>query len=664
MNYFSHRYRQRGFVSMALVMSVGMVVVASLAFAYRHHMRSLDAQAKTQVKIDYSQKEEALLRALLHIVPNKAMGAMQEGSATSADDYRWTTIFDEAIDLANAETAIDATMMSNLGVSNLVSANSGDTTFSSSTDIVSAIKGNSGFVNPGVTQENALLLDSLIGPKLPAPLVAANGVFRKDEDFPIITFEKEHSPAWTKGVMLSPSDYPLYNLLQYPNIRFGYARPGDPFVAKRNWWAFTLKFGESDAAQTGLNIVEKHYLLSIYEVPSQLPMSAAGFMSVGQHADGTDWRDTDLSGGVFAGRLETQGTVELANGLFSARNSTSFSGTTTVGGQAVTNNFDALGVREQREAVTGSNFYEASLAGNTGRVVFVPINRGNDFLKLHGDGNSSARLSPTGWNQYSTGADQARMRIMIWRMESVDNQTPTAVVLYYRDPYGNWRGEVYWRGYNWPAEHQAGGEAFPFQTADLAIGRPGLIIHMDRWQSFLNSLGDAGDLTVNNSLYIYPATQYSSTVIEPSVPSVATDCAISLRSGEDMSAFTEGFSMVTNLRLYIAESFNTVSVPAPTGSGIPSGIEYFPPVSLFAPEKRFGETVDFNHPVEFGGQLNSLKTSASDAFRPLDLMSGSDDSVNPELIEADLEMLRSPAELPPIHLMNWLVTVEEIHAGP
>ena len=659
--------QRRAFISMALVMSVGLVVAAGLAFAYRHHIRSLETQAKSQVKIDYAQKEDAILRALIHIVPNKAIGAMQEGSAGSEADYLWTTIFEEAIDLANAETAIDATMMASLGNANLISANTGDTSFADSTDIVEAIKGNSGYVNPGVTQESSLLLDANIGPKLPAPLETSWSVFRDDEDFPVISTQKTHSTSWTKGIHLAADQYPLYNLLNYPNIRFGYARPGDLFVAKRNWWAFTLKFGESDADQTGLNIIEKNYLLSIYEVPSQLPMSASGFMSVGKHEDGTSWASADLSGGVFAGRLETQGTVALTDGLFSARQSTAFSGDTTVAGRSVNDNFDALGVRELREATTGSNFHDASLAGNTGRVAFIPFNRGNEFLKLHTDGSSGSRLSPTGWNAYTTGAIQANMRLMIWQMDDIDNQIPTALYFVYRNNSGGWSGRILWRGndlYPWPSDSQTGGVDYPFQTTWLDVGRRALLLHMDRLPAYLASLGDAADLTVNNSLYIYPEVYYSGTVKEPNIPSTDEDCSVSVRGGEDLSMFSEGFSLVTDLRLYLGSSLNAVPIPPPAGSGIPAGVEYFPPVSLFAPEKRFGTDASFNHPVEFKGQLNSLKTGVNDVFRPLDLKSGSDDAVKPDLIDADLKMLRSPAELPPIHFMNWLVTVEEIHKGP
>jgi hypothetical protein len=34
--------------------------------------------------------------------------------------------------------------------------------------------------------------------------------------------------------------------------------------------------------------------------------------------------------------------------------------------------------------------------------------------------------------------------------------------------------------------------------------------------------------------------------------------------------------------------------------------------------------------------------------------------VHSDSISADLKPLRSPAELPPVHPMNWLVVIEEI----
>ena len=66
-------------------------------------------------------------------------------------------------------------------------------------------------------------------------------------------------------------------------------------------------------------------------------------------------------------------------------------------------------------------------------------------------------------------------------------------------------------------------------------------------------------------------------------------------------------------------------------------------------------------PVNLKGQVNSLKTNSSDTFNPMELIGADDNRVDSDMMEAELVDLRSPAELPPIHLMNWLITIEEIH---
>lgn len=653
--------KHRGVVSTAMVITIAFVMIAGLTFTYRSQIRSLEGQSKAQIKIDYAQKEEALLKALLYTVPNKAIGAMQSGSAVSPENHSWERAFQEAIALANAETAIDADILDDFGVTGLISANTGDTQIAAVSDLVApAIPGGGGMVNPGNTRESGLLLDAALGDKLPAPLWSDTSIYNSERTHPIVSFGKTHSGSWTKGLLLSPDDYPLYNLYTYPNIRFGYARPGEPFVAKRNWWAFSLTFGGASQGQGGAAPIQKNYIYSIYEVPSQLPMSAAGFMSVGRHEDGTAWNQATLSGGVFANELETEGTVALNDGLFSARGGITFSDSTSVAGRNLTNNFNALGVREAREAQTGADFHDASLAGDVGRVAFIPLNQGTDFLLRQGDGTTASRISPTGWNDYSRGAEQANMWVQIWAMDSVSNQMPTEIRFRYRRTNGNNSTVTFTRGVNWPTESETGGDVFPFQTTLLPVGRNALTVYLDRLPAFLASQTDAADLTVNHSLYIFPQNNQA-TVVPPSIPSVATDPAVSVRGAADMTAYTRGFSVVTNLRMYIGESLNIVPMSPPAGSGLDPATEYFPPVSLFAPEKRFGETPMFSHPVEFAGQLNSLNTSSTTAFRPLDLRSGSDDAVAADRIEADLRLIRSPAELPPIHLMNWLVTIEEIH---
>ena len=653
----------RGMVSTAMVISIAFVMIAGLAYTYRSQIRAMESQTKAQVKVDYSQKEDALLRALLHTVPNKAIGAMQRDSALDPDAYSWERAFSEAIDLANAETAIDADIIDDFGVNDLISANTGDTSFTGVSDLVSpAVPGGLGLVNPGNTRDSAMLLDPAIGDKLPAPLASNNSIYEQDQTHPIISYGKTHSSAWTNGLQLSPDMFPMYNQYLYPRIRFGYARPGDPFVAKRNWWVFSLNFGGHITGNGSTATLKKDYLLSIWEVPSQLPISAAGFMAVGQHEDGTAWNSTQLAGGVFADRLQTEGTVALNSGLFSARTGMNFSGGTSVAGQAMTNNFNEMGVREQREAQTGVDFHDASLAGDVGRVAFIPLNQGQDFLFRRGDGNKSSRISPTGWNDYTRGAEQCQMWVRIYEMVSDTTQIPVRFRFYYRRDTGSRTWIEFERGDNWPTEGEPGGSEFPFQTTTLPVGRHALLVYLDRLPAFLDSLGDAADFSINNSLYIFPQSNQA-TVNAPNIPSTSQDLAVSVRGGEDLGAWLYGLSIVTNLRMYIGQSLNTHSISPPAGAGLDPAEPYFPPISLFAPEKRFGETASFSHPVEFAGQLNSLKTSDTDAFRPLDLRNGSDGMVEADRIEADLQMIQSPAELAPIYLMNWLVTIEEIHRG-
>ncbi|MEM6916507.1 MAG: hypothetical protein AAF491_08075, partial [Verrucomicrobiota bacterium] len=67
-----------------------------------------------------------------------------------------------------------------------------------------------------------------------------------------------------------------------------------------------------------------------------------------------------------------------------------------------------------------------------------------------------------------------------------------------------------------------------------------------------------------------------------------------------------------------------------------------------------------DQPVAIKGQLSSLKTSASYEFNPLEIQTGDDSNLGASMVNADLVNLNSPAELPPIHMMNWLVTVEPI----
>ncbi len=648
--------RDSGYIGTALVVAFALITLGSLMFVFRQNLRAHDAEVRSQIEVDYSQKEDAIIRALVAIVPNKAIGAMQQGSSLNQAEYSWETIFEEAIDLAGVEDSVDASVLTALNLDGHISANTGDRQILSSDEIVSPAVGTTGFVNAGNRRDTALMFDTSIGGKIPTPLTSTNSIFLLDQTYPVITTNKTYDSGWTAGLSASLPDYELYNLIEYPDIRFGFAKPGENFVAKRNWWVFSLTFGGQTTGDVTIPAVKKTYVLSIYEVPTQLPLSAGNYMNVGSHADGSAWTNITIDGGVFANELETDGNVNLNSGLFSGRQRLSIGAGTTVAGQAINGNIDDLGVRETFQANSDTDFYEASLASNAGRVAIVPLNRGNEYFELNGDGSNSERISPTGWNDYTLGAEQCAMRIRVERMVGSSTQMPTRVRFYYYSG-GSRVNRRYTRDWNWPRENEPGGDAFPFQTDYLEVGRNALIFLPERLPAFLASIG-GDDVTVNNSVYIYPDSTRT-TVNAPNIPSTSDDMAVAIRECEDLSPFTEGLSIVSMSRFYFGESFNQVPITAPSGAGLPSGYEFYPPTSIFAPEKRYG-TGAYDQRIVFEGQMSSLKEQSADAFRPMDLKDGYDDLVDAGQISAELKRLISPAELPPVFMMNWLVTVEEI----
>jgi hypothetical protein len=657
---------------MAVVSSVSMVILGVAGYTYLANLRTFQAQARAQVKQDYSQKEDAILNALIHIVPNKAIGAMQRYSANNPTFYNWETIFGEALDSANAERSISAEMINSLNLGTAVSANTGDTTFSSVSEVVLAPvqsqQGGASLVNGGNWWEYNMLSDLKIGPRVPAALQLSYENYLLDRQYPIISFDKTYVSWYTKGLGLSATDYPRYNLIQYPDVKFGYKRPGEYFVAKRNWWVFSLNFGSHNEALTGIPPVRKDYVLSIYEIPSQIPLSASTLLKVGKFADGTAWENVSLDGSLVAENLQTEGSVVVSGGSVSARKSLTITGQTVVDGTNLDNDFDELGERESRAAAGGANgsttadsdFHQASVGGNVGKVAFIALNRGTNTLLNTSDGTRAERISPTGWNQYTMAGPKAQMTLEMRTMSSATEQVPTQIRLRYRNTSNSLVSATFTRGTNWPTEQEDGGPEFPFQTAELENTRKALVVHLDRLPAFIDGLSNSGGMALNNSLYLFPRTG-ESTVITPSIPSLPTDMAVSLRGGEDLTPYTTGFSIVSRYRVYIADSLNSVPATTPANAGLPGDHVFYPPLSIFAPEKRFGESLTVEHPVELTGQLNSLKTETSDSVNPLEFMSGDDERLASNKIDANLTSLKSPAELPPIHMMNWLVTIEEIH---
>lgn len=750
--------RKRGYVSVLLVLSTGTILSLLTIFAYRRAIDAQTYQSQIQLRVDYSEKEEAILRSIVAVTPNRAMRAMQAESNTTANSpaLSWESIFKESLDLANARTSISTQLATKMNISAVKTGNSGDSALANPGEIFRAISPETGWVSVGNNRS--------LGTGFPPPLsVADTNVHTRDFTYPIISDKKSYGTLAQSGVGLSVNNYYNFNLLKYPQINFGYGTPGENFVAKRNWWAFSVDVGDGDDDKTFLARNKRNFVLSIYEIPSQLSISAASFMSLGQYASGDSWQKVNIDGGIFASKAEVKDGADIPT--LSSRRGMTLGTTSKVGGKTFSSNPFAAGAREKymAEQATSGAFYPVSLASESGRAAFIPINRGAAFFDRYSSTENDPRdatgarnhtasnvLALTSWNNYSIGAQQCAMRMDITKVVSATNRTPTEIRFeYYRVngtrgvdtiqldagttgtlPPGFVKVADENQSYTFSsavdlAYGASGGYSFllnrsgtitynnatfgdplvgtvksgywrpkmPYTRQVLANGQTCISVNPERIPAYLASLNDnaapVGPPTVsgpfgytgqtpttyyNNSIAVnvdYVTTTGAQAPTKPNIPCTATDYGVMLKECSNLTPYTRGFSLVTNLRLFIGDDFNTVAATPPSGytpavtASNPSG-RYMPPCSLFAPEKRYG--VDVNpFAVNLGGQIGSLskvdKLNAADAdtaaVRPLDSKNMSGTAISAANITVNLSQIRHPAELPPISMMNWLVLLEE-----
>ena len=701
----NHRNKRAGgYVSFVMVLSLGITVLAMLIMVYKGSVRAQQTQAETGLRIDYAQKEEAILRAIVNIAPVRAMRAMHDNSdhsSTTRDSLSWQAIFSEALNQANARESVSADVQSQFGLGDATVANAGDTPFSNVGAVFDAIEPESGYVAPGMGRS--------LGLGYPPPLEANDPTLAsRDRVYPIISDEKHYGTLASGQVGLPTDEFPQFNLLPYPEIRFGYAEPGQPFVAKRNWWAFSLDLADADDHMTGMDKFERDFIVSIYEVPSQLAIDAEAFTVLGKHADGTTWQNATVDGRVFSTRARVEEGMVL--GGIAGRRGIELSPDATIDGGSFDSNPFAPGAREQFEIATGS-FMPVSLASESGRAAFVPINRGVDFFDRHSHAPEDQMISPTGWDAYTVGALQCAMRLDVSDVVSDTDSRPTELTFQYysggsretmeipldsnpvaglppgyiyccmEDETVVFDSEVdiaYGANGNFYFQENASGSvtfdnarfgdpdvgtlkagyyrpSYPFSFILLHDTKYCIEVKPELFPDFLELIG-ADDVNVNHSLVVNVDYPGNAKLTKPQIPCTDLDYGLVLRGCNDLSAFGKGFSLVTNLRLYIADDFNNVEVPPPAGSSIPT--PYYPPCSLFAPEKRYGGDMNPYH-LTVSGQMGSLAGDAGQTVHLLDVKMASGQDVGHDQVEVNLAPILHPGALPPVTMMNWLVLVEE-----
>ena len=627
-----------GYVSILAVVTLSSIMLLMLTASFRYTIQNLETQKKTQIRIDYTNREQALLRAVLTETPNSAIKNMMANSRQGEIPSRWRWIFERARDKANGETALEKNIAEVLGIdSQSISGNTGDGSQEDISNSINSIRNQSAmrrfYINAGINNT-----DHLLGSKYPETLEVANGSLEVlDRDRPIITMDK----AYAGGKQ--------FKVIPYPDVHFGYVSQNENFVAKRNWWAFSLTYGAASRSSTGVATRKKNYVLSIYEVPSQLALGSSTTTALGKHADGTEWGTISISGGVFATRASTEGSLRLDR--LAARRGISLTDSSSVGGVTLDNFTGDLPSREQYEADNAS-FFPLSNSSDSGLVAFLPITRGLEIFDDLENATDYNSASPTGWNYYSRPALQTVMKLRVEDVISPEDQTPTSISFTYLAG-GIERTTLFTRGNNWPTQDSPKGATFPFHLETTRLERRTLAVYIGRLPTFLESIG-ADSPAVNNSLMVNANYRDNIRVSKPNIPSLSTDISLILRDTKDFTPFPKGFSLVTPFRMYLVNDVNiTASRLDENGKNI------FPPISLFTPEKRFGIRNQAMN-IALKGQINHAGKDRSSAVRPLDLRSGADDEVSTNKIEADLYSITDPDQLPPITQMNWLVVIEQV----
>lgn len=659
---------RRGLVTVINTVVISGFCLALMAMAFRASIRSLEAQKKVQLQIDYEQREQAFLRAVVGLAPAYAANTMMSGANANAANTSFNSLFTEAGGYAKMDTALSPAVRAALVAADPelgapITANTGDTARSTT---ASYVAGNVGGIAGRMQSYTAP--GTAVGGTYPvqmATLGAANA--NATMDYPILSSDYRY------GVLsggLGSADYYSDTVL-YPDIHFGYANPGQPFIARHHWWQMYLHAQSQDAAVTGvgnLATTSKEYIVSLYEIPAQLAISSAAFTNLGNNID-VDWdSEVSVTGRVFAQSANIAAGSNLA-GLSTTEGVSAFNGGSVgaTGNQVDSTAAAEATAREVYEATNAGTYYPISKSSDYARSMFLPINPGIDFFDRFADeasvAASNGRLSAEDWFQYSRGCQQCVMKLDIVDTNGVGDQTPTDMDFTYSTAGGRTRTINFSSAVPTPAgfepldpvtfadNYAAQGLELPFEVARTNDNRPGVHVYLDRLVAYLMHVEGEGAFTLfsrNHSLVVNPDyNALNGNVLKPGFPSNVGDIGLVLKGCNDLTAFPNGFSLVTNLRLYLNENLNQVGYAAGT----------FPPLSIFAPEQRFGSTSALRY-VRLNGSLGSLSQSGA-GVDIANIRAIGNNAATAGQLSANLKPIGSLAELPPVNMMNWLVVVSK-----
>jgi hypothetical protein len=654
---FQRKRSEHGASLLLLVSIIGLAFIVTVAAFLVAASNGQDTARLASAKVDIATREDALMREILQ---QTATGMLPGTNGVTGSILDWTTIMTNAANNLRAISYVDRAELAALpGLTGVIPANMGDTAgtllgiFQGYQQSEVPFGGTSGLADcvPNVAVDHN-------GKVVDPPLMNWSGNTTLSSATAATTPQELFLGSLnTAGTPPTQSSGNRWAQLTYPNIRFGYKKPSDQFVARRVWWRIPVVYQTAQQTVEDQKVppvyrypsAQANYVLSVYEIPSQLPISGNANLQIGADSGGTAWGSAiSVTGSVSANQINLYGGTYNS---VSSRQKVTVSNPATVGGVAYADStdsaFDQPGTREQM-ALTQTPGVAApvSVAGNDGKVLLVPVMPGNDFYM-------AAPGTPTHWDLYARPYYRCRIRVIISGTDSTiiynPSQTPTTntaagaitvQIIALPDPSSSpdqilgFPDSAATKNQTFTQTSIASGGLPPYMnyTSTATGDRNILVIDVG---NMVNALGSPAGLY---SIYIG-----SNPTTEPNTPSTASDPGVAIMNTTDLSAFTSGLSIVTNQTLYLLGEFNQVT-PVPT--------------SLYAPQVRYGIS-QTNLQVNLTGQAAVVATPGPNPVNPLSFTNVSGGSIGSSNTTATLTEVTDPKLIPPITALNLLFTIEK-----
>jgi hypothetical protein len=703
---------ERGEALILTISIIGFAIIVTVAAFLLSASSAQDTERVASAKVDIATREDALMRAILQ---QTATGVIPPNPATGAG-LNWTPIMTNAVNRVAATTYVDPTEVSTLLSPGVIPANMGDPD-----DGSAALSIFQGYNNSEVPLGGTTGVANLVG-------LSNSGAYNQTVEPPELVwvananisaataatnplqFLLGSQVSATGTATTSPSG--RWGTVPFPNLRFGLMRPGDIMVARRVWWRIPVLYQTAlqtiEAKSAGTNVTRypgmlANYILSIYEIPSQLPITGNANIQLGLNPDGSSWGNTssttnqvNITGSIYGDAVQLNGGTY--GGGISSRNQVNVVTSSSVAGETFSDNtYNNLGVREQKDLARAIGAAPVSVAGDNGKVMLVPLSTGNAFYL------PSPNATPTAWDLYSLPYYHCRIRMTISGTNSTlnyQNGTPntldptagaiTVQIRYLPDTaqlpdavFGVSDAASGWTTVTYAQVSNATNSSSP---GALTNQKDGTTATFFLYTSTATGVQDCNVLEIDllrmyTTLGLNPAQCYSIYIgCSPSqapnggnasYPNIVIKDADDLTGttqqvGNPSPAFINGLSIVTTQRIYLvgganlqtgltASGFNTVPWPTPTDPSNP-----YPATSIYAPDVRYGMT-NLTPTIAVKGQISVSQATAGSttAVNPLSFSTGANNTISGAGNSYSLNAISTPRSVPPISRLNLLFTVEK-----